>query len=234
MNMKGKIHLHQVTSESLRLGALLSLVGGFLDTYTFVGRDGVFANAQTGNIVLLAVKAIQGNWGQALAHIPPLIAFSLGVFIAEGIKRKSTHRLTPDWARAILLLEIFIFFIVGLIPQGVPNTVVTVIVSFVASVQMTSFRKLIDAPYTSTVSTGNLRSATEAVYIAITTKDTNAAIRAMRYGVILITFLVGAFLGGFLTLAIGDKAIWGAVVALIFSFILFTEKEHKWKLPLSH
>ncbi|MGG1619307.1 YoaK family protein [Paenibacillus sp. NRS-1782] len=234
MNMKGKIHLHQVTSESLRLGALLSLVGGFLDTYTFVGRDGVFANAQTGNIVLLAVKAIQGNWGQALAHIPPLIAFSLGVFIAERIKRKSTHRLTPDWARAILLLEIFVFFIVGLIPQSVPNTVVTVVVSFVASVQMTSFRKLIDAPYTSTVSTGNLRSATEAMYIAITTKDTNAAIRAMRYGVILITFLAGAFLGGFLTLAIGDKAIWGAVVALIFSFILFTEKEHKWKLPLSH
>lgn len=233
MIMKGKIHLHQVTSESLRLGALLSLVGGFLDAYTFVGRDGVFANAQTGNIVLLAVKLIQGSWVQALAHIPPLIAFSLGVFVAGGIKRKSTHRLTPDWTRAILLLEIAIFFIVGLIPPGVPNTIVTVIISFVASVQMTSFRKLIDVPYTSTVSTGNLRSATEAMYIAITTKDTNAAIRAMRYGVILAAFWGGALLGGFLTLAIGDKAIWGAVVALIFSFILFTEKE-KWNLPLRH
>jgi len=45
--------------------------------------------------------------------------------------------------------------------------------------------------------------------------------------------LVGALLGGFLTLTIGDKAVWGAVVALIFSFILFTEEE-KWKLPLRH
>lgn len=86
MFMKGKIHLHQVTSESLRLGALLSLVGGFLDTYTFVGRGGVFANAQTGNIVLLAVKVIQGHWIQALSYIPPLIAFSLGFLLLKGLK----------------------------------------------------------------------------------------------------------------------------------------------------
>ena len=36
---------------------LLAGVGGFLDAYTFVGYHGVFANAQTGNIVLLGVGA---------------------------------------------------------------------------------------------------------------------------------------------------------------------------------
>lgn len=35
-------------SETFRLGALLTVVGGFLDTYTYLSRGGVFANAQTG------------------------------------------------------------------------------------------------------------------------------------------------------------------------------------------
>ena len=53
--MKEKIP--SLSSNSIYLGVLLAIVGGFLDAYTFISRDGVFANAQTGNMVLLAVKA---------------------------------------------------------------------------------------------------------------------------------------------------------------------------------
>ena len=42
--------------ESLIVGIMLALSGGFLDTYTYTLRGGVFANAQTGNLVLMAVK----------------------------------------------------------------------------------------------------------------------------------------------------------------------------------
>lgn len=48
--------------ENLVTGLLLAGAGGFLDAYTFVGRGGVFANAQTGNIVLLAVAAGERHW----------------------------------------------------------------------------------------------------------------------------------------------------------------------------
>jgi uncharacterized protein DUF1275 len=44
--------------DTLPTGLLLAGAGGFLDAYTFVGRGGVFANAQTGNIVLLGVEAV--------------------------------------------------------------------------------------------------------------------------------------------------------------------------------
>ena len=36
------------TSESIELGIVLALAGGFMDAYSYVARDGVFANAQTG------------------------------------------------------------------------------------------------------------------------------------------------------------------------------------------
>lgn len=43
-------------SESMPLGLMLAIVGGFLDAYTFSTRGGVFSNAITGNIVLLGLN----------------------------------------------------------------------------------------------------------------------------------------------------------------------------------
>ena len=44
---------HRQMSESFAVGILLILAGGFQDAYTYIYRGGVFANAQTGNVVLL-------------------------------------------------------------------------------------------------------------------------------------------------------------------------------------
>ena len=45
-------------SESLLLGAILATVGGFLDAHTYICRGKVFANAETGNIVLNIVQSV--------------------------------------------------------------------------------------------------------------------------------------------------------------------------------
>jgi hypothetical protein len=56
--------------DTLPTGLLLACAGGFLDAYTFVGRGGVFANAQTGNIVLLGVEAPVSDMGIPLLRFP--------------------------------------------------------------------------------------------------------------------------------------------------------------------
>ena len=43
----------------------------------------MFAGAQTGNVVLLGVDVAGGRWIEALAFLPPLAAFVLGVATAE-------------------------------------------------------------------------------------------------------------------------------------------------------
>ena len=214
-NLQGAIH------ESVPFAVLLALVGGFLDAYTFIGRGGVFANAQTGNVVLVGVYAAQGEWIQALVHIPPILAFVLGVIVAELMKKYAARRFISDWIKAVLMLEIIVLIIIGFIPQSVPNIVVTVIVSFVASVQVSSFRKLVDSPYSTTMITGNLRTAAQAVYIACVKKDREAARRAMRFILIIFSFLAGALFSGLLMLMIGVKAIWGAAIILAAAVILF-------------
>ena len=49
------------TSESFRLSAILAFSGGFQDAYAYNMRDHVFANAQTGNVVLMSQNFIQVN-----------------------------------------------------------------------------------------------------------------------------------------------------------------------------
>ena len=101
---ENKIRFKKLTSESVELGILLTLVGGFLDAYTFVGRGGVFANAQTGNVVLMGIEAATGEWEKAVLYAVPILAFIVGVVVAEMIKKPSMRLLIPDTERAVLIL----------------------------------------------------------------------------------------------------------------------------------
>lgn len=214
-------------SESVPFCMLLAIVGGFLDAYTFVGRGGVFCNAQTGNIVLLGIYLSTGKWQSALNHIPPILAFIMGVFLAEAIKRSKSPIPYLDWKRIILIFEMTVLFIIGFIPSSAPNVIVTATVSLVASIQVSSFRKLVDSQFNTTMSTGNLRSASQALYLAITQKDTDAVIRSIRYFIIIFSFLSGALTGGIVTSLFGIKAIWSTIVLLICAVVLIHIAEHK-------
>ena len=76
------------TSESFRLSALLSFSGGLQDAYTYNARGKVFANAQTGNVVLMSQNFMLGNWKSGLHYLFPLIAFASGIFLAERIETR--------------------------------------------------------------------------------------------------------------------------------------------------
>lgn len=165
----------------------------------------------------------------ALSHIPPIIAFIIGVFLAEAIKRNQTPIHYLDWKRKILLLETIVLFLIGFIPASAPNVIVTATVSLVASIQVSSFRKLVDSQFNTTMSTGNLRSASQALFLAITQKDIDAAIRSIRYFAVIFSFCTGALLGGIITSQVGIKAIWSTIVLLTFAAVLVDMEEHKEK-----
>ena len=63
---------HIQPSESLANGLLLAFAGGMMDAYTYLCRGQVFANAETGNLVLLGIQLAQRNWGRALYYLCPL------------------------------------------------------------------------------------------------------------------------------------------------------------------
>jgi uncharacterized membrane protein YoaK (UPF0700 family) len=206
--------------ESLGLALLLAVVGGFLDAYTFIGRGGIFANAQTGNIVLLGIYASKGEWQQVIRVILPISAFIIGVLASEMIKHLDTRGKIRGWAEGVLILEILVLFAVGFVPQTVPNIIVTVTIAFIASVQVSSFRKLVDSPYSSTMCTGNLRYASRAMFLFVTERNPEEGRKSGRYFLVIGMFLAGAVAGGILTDLFPVRSVWAAVLILVVCLIL--------------
>ena len=210
-----------VTSESVRLGVLLAAVGGFVDVYTFMTRDGVFANAQTANVVLFGIDIASGQWRSAMGYLPPLVAFALGVFTAEFVSRPAVARIVKRPIRAVLVIEIVVIALVGFVPLSVPNAVVTISISFVAALQVTTFRVLVDQAFSTTMTTGNLRSLSQAVFHRVTDGDKAAGARAINFGSVIAGFLGGAVLGAVMVRILDTGAAWVASGMLVVALALF-------------
>lgn len=99
MELNEKIREKQM-SENFILGIMLALTGGFLDAYTYITRGGVFANAQTGNIVLMGINLAKGDFERVIHYVVPILAFALGILLSEIIKatlkKKPSHALEAD------------------------------------------------------------------------------------------------------------------------------------------
>jgi len=196
--------------EKLEIGLLLAVVGGFLDAYSFLCYGGVFANAQTGNMVLLGVSLINADYINFFHYLIPIIAFSFGILITEYL----LQRLSSSFYIWVLITEIVILFIIAFLPDNVPPVFVTAAISFMCSIQIGSFRKICGAPYTSTMCTGNLRSAMGLLYIAISNKDGHSLVQGLRYLSIILFFCIGATVG-----AIFVK--WWGTISVLFCCLLF-------------
>ena len=83
--------------ERMRTGLCLAAVGGFLEAYTYTLKGGVFANAQTGNLVLFALRLTQAQWAAALEAAAPIAAFFLGILLTERLKRLPARRGLFQW-----------------------------------------------------------------------------------------------------------------------------------------
>lgn len=206
-------------SEAFTTSAFLALSGGFQDAYTYNTRDGVFSNAQTGNVVLLSQHFMTGDWSAVLRYLLPLIAFTLGVFIAEQIQHRYKYSRKMHWRQGILLMEILILFLVGFIPEKY-NMAATVLVSFSCALQVQGFRKVRGYSYASTMCIGNLRSGTASLSLYLRERKPEQLKQFLYYFGVIVLFAIGAGIGGNLSLYYGIRTIWFCCAALIVSFCL--------------
>ena len=219
MELNEKIREKQM-SENFILGIMLALTGGFLDAYTYITRGGVFANAQTGNIVLMGINLAKGDFERVIHYVVPILAFALGILLSEIIKatlKKSRHM---HWRQIVVLAEIIILAVCGFIPSGKGNTFVNVMVSFVCSLQVETFRVINGNTVATTMCTGNLRSGTELLFLGIKKKDKKITLRSLTYYGINLFFALGAIAGAIATKFLDVKSIFIASVLLVIPFII--------------
>ena len=105
MSVFSRSHRGQM-SDSMLTAAFIILSGGLQDAYTYLCRGKVYANAQTGNIVLLSTHLCNGEWAAAGRYLVPVLAFMAGIFAAECFHRRFRRMERVHWRQMILLAEI--------------------------------------------------------------------------------------------------------------------------------
>jgi uncharacterized membrane protein YoaK (UPF0700 family) len=111
-------------SGLLAAACLFTAAGGYMDAFSYLAHGHVFANSQTGNFVFFAVFASRGHWVRAGRHLPPFVAFALGVvlwnagretaesrrkatslgwYVAHFLQARSAEAATPDsiWSMSL-------------------------------------------------------------------------------------------------------------------------------------
>lgn len=218
--------LHGQMSESFLIAGILSISGGLQDAYTYMYRGKVFANAQTGNIVLLAQNLVDRNWSVALRYFSPLLFFALGVAAAECIHMRYQKAQRIHWRQLVLAIEILLLFAVGFFPNEM-DLLANAMVSFACAMQVQAFRKVNGYAFASTMCIGNLRSGTAALSVYFRERKSKQLEQAMYYFGIIFMFALGAGIGGNLSIRYGTRIIWVSCGFLMISFLLMFVEKYK-------
>lgn len=204
----------------LTIALLLITGGGFMDAYTYVAFDHVFTNAQSGNVVLLAVHAARAEWAEAWKHVPALAAFFPGILAGRAIlARGSVGGVAAD--AVVLGLQFLILVSVGAAAILAPGAAAagTAAISFAFAMQNTAFEKVGTVSYTSVVTTGNLRSFCEAVHAGWLRDEAEARRKATVLGPLCAGFAVGALAGAATSSILGPAAIVCPITVLAFALL---------------
>ena len=197
----------------LSAGLTLMVATGFVDVYTYLAHGGVFAEAMTGNFVLIGVGIFDHR---AVAFWHPLtavLAFLVGVGLTQLLSRR-----TPQDSRVpqliTLVVEVGVLVGVGFLPDGVPSVFITSAIALASGLQIAAFRRLGRAQFTTTVMTTNALHAADAVWRAVHSGAAEDRAAAGRLVAGVGAFFAGVLVGGLLTHLLGSPAAW--VVAGVF------------------
>lgn len=201
--------------EQKAVYALLMMSGGMMGAYTFVLRGGVFCNAQTANVVIMAIAFGQGRWLDGLYYLIPISAYFLGAFLSELLPSPVRKLGLLRWDTYLILLEAAALFAIGLIPLNVPHQIVQVIVNFIASMQYNTFRQAEGIPMATTFCTNHIRQIGVGLSKALGKRDRTALKRALIHLGMLSCFFLGAAVLTALCGLLQEKAIWLALIPLL-------------------
>ncbi|MFY1678207.1 MULTISPECIES: YoaK family protein [unclassified Streptomyces] len=199
--------MSEETTASFTVSSLVITANGYTDAYLFIAHGGVFAGAQTGNLVLFCVDLARPDTEQPLSRLWPILAFVAGVIVAEsllGLRSRSGRPRNP--LAYALVLEAAVLATVALAPAGLPQSAVTTSVGFSAALQVVFFQAVRPATFLPIAMTGNLTRFTHTALTARRTRSRSDLRLAVLYASVLVLFGAGAAAGALATEVSGTDA----------------------------
>lgn len=215
--MEEKVH------ERLEFGMALAATAGGLDAYTYLVHGEVFAGLQTGNFILLGTHLGQGQWSALIHYLIPILAFALGALLARYLQTK----ISKNQQLWFLTFEISLLLIVGIFSPHLPNLLANALLSIAAATQLQEFQKLKGKPFTSLMMTGNLRNLSTNFFEGYINHEPAKRAAFLDTLIILLSFVTGALLNGFLVIYFKQQTIFFSLIFLVIAVILLRKDQHR-------
>jgi uncharacterized membrane protein YoaK (UPF0700 family) len=211
-------------SESIELAILLAMSGGVMDAYSYLVRDHVFANAQTGNMLLFGINLAAADWDECLRYAVPVVCFAAGIALCHAIKLLGREE-HLHWRQLALLAEIVLLVVVAKVPVG-HSLRANGLTSFACGIQVQAFRKFHGRSLATTMCIGNLRSGTHSMVSWACTRKAEYLETGLISYFVIVCFVVGAVIGNWFVPLLGTSMILVSAALLFISFlILFIDRE---------
>ncbi len=216
--MEKEIQRKYLECERITIFLILMMSGGFMGAYTYLLKGGVFCNAQTSNIMLLGLALGNHNWHKAAYLLIPISAYLLGAIVSEILPVYVRKAGLLRWDTLLIGIEIVVLVILGFLPESVPVQVSQVAINFICSMQYNTFRQAQGIPMATTFCTNHLRQTGIHLAIWFRKKEGKALKRSWLHGEMILSFVIGAFIGTKACNAFGSRAIWGAALLMCLAF----------------
>lgn len=215
--------------------AVLMAVAGYLGAFTYALRGGIFCNAQTANVVLLAMAMGDGAWRKAAYYLIPISAYLLGAIVSEALPKpvKGLHLLR--WDTILIGIEAAVIFLLGLLPESAPFQISQIAINFICSMQYNTFRQAEGVPMVTTFCTNHIRQT--GIYLLRWTRHRESSAnrsRCLTHVAMLGSFVAGGTVSTVLCRIFLGRAIWFALIPLLCVFVALARADLGKEKELMH
>ena len=149
----------QITNlyQSFTFIVFLTMIGGFINAYTYILHDGYLSTMNTGNMARIGIAISEFRFSDASEYLMSIFANAFGAMLAFITRKNFSDGLPKYWQRKCIVVEIIVFSIIGILPLSLPHFIVNCAISVMAGFQLASFTSWEGNIVATTIASGNIR-----------------------------------------------------------------------------
>lgn len=165
----------------------MTIIGGILGGYAVAEFQGMFASAQTANLIALVELLVGKNLSDALFRVGSLFVFALGIVLSEYIRLRTNWDLEKIAVWIDMIVALWLAF--GILPK---NTVASLYpIWFAAAFQWNVFEGTEGYKSSCIFSTNNVKQMLLSGVRYICSKEEKEKARMLHFGKVLLCFHIG-------------------------------------------
>lgn len=217
-----------------KLHYMMAVIGGFMGAYALIERCDVFGNAQTSNLIHLAMSILGKDFLDILIRVCGIVIYMGAVALAVVWKKK----INIDVRFAALIIDAFAVVTIGFFPENMNNMIALYPIFFAAAFQWTAFPGAFGYNCSTIFSTNNLKQFTMASVEYIMEHDEKQSHKAKFYAGTLICYHLGVAVAYIACKEFNIKAAWTAILPIMIAMFMMIWKmrnntesgvKYKWK-----